>query len=370
MSGLTDLVEKAQDLSDVELAMLLSLMASEHCMVQTEDSHVEALEHEIRLVLSLLSMHPASTANPPPYKIASATFNLSSTTLHCSPSTTTDSFSQGILIPIQQAAFHNPSSPDPYSPSAGKYTLPNIIVLTRLSSSPRTIAIMALELLRTGCIFTHREMHSARKPFLVVLVEPTHGPRLVKHLNDYIFLSHCHDPADGFPNTDEAEPFPAEPASRSASLSSVVRRNRATVACTQEGPPFTTQSITHLAALAKLTTLSTPILRHAHTLPITLRLHRAVHPSSITPQATAHLLLLTKYLAPLHGLDYATPSLVALAFRKVYRHRIRLLVGEKEWQKERSLQYGSEEGAVREYLAGVTAEEVLDDVLGGVEGPV
>lgn len=44
------LVERVQDLTDLELAILLSLVAGEHCIIQTESGAVESLEQELRLV--------------------------------------------------------------------------------------------------------------------------------------------------------------------------------------------------------------------------------------------------------------------------------------------------------------------------------
>jgi hypothetical protein len=61
-----------------------------------------------------------------------------------------------------------------------------------------------------------------------------------------------------------------------------------------------------------------------------------------------------------------TPSLVALAAKKVYRHRIRIASAETE----RSMQYGSDIEAVREMLEGLTPEVVIDTVLQTVECPV
>ena len=61
-----------------------------------------------------------------------------------------------------------------------------------------------------------------------------------------------------------------------------------------------------------------------------------------------------------------TPSLVALAAKKVYRHRIRIAPPEKE----RSMLYGSDIEAVREMLEGLTAEAVIETALETVECPV
>ena len=71
-------------------------------------------------------------------------------------------------------------------------------------------------------------------------------------------------------------------------------------------------------------------------------------------------------LAPLHGLDYVSPSLVALAARKIYPHRIIITSPENE----RSMQWGSSLEAVKAVLEGVTVEDVIEEVLQSVEAPL
>lgn len=71
-------------------------------------------------------------------------------------------------------------------------------------------------------------------------------------------------------------------------------------------------------------------------------------------------------LAPLHGIEYITPSLVALAARKIYPHRLLLSSPEKE----RSMQWGSDVEAVRNALEGLTQEDVIEAVLNSVECPL
>ena len=44
------LAERVQELTDLELAVLLSLVASQHCIIQAEAEDLEALEQELRLV--------------------------------------------------------------------------------------------------------------------------------------------------------------------------------------------------------------------------------------------------------------------------------------------------------------------------------
>jgi MoxR-like ATPase len=71
-------------------------------------------------------------------------------------------------------------------------------------------------------------------------------------------------------------------------------------------------------------------------------------------------------LAPIHGFSYVSPSLVALAAKKIYPHRIVITTPENE----RSMQWGSSLDAVRAVLEGVTAEDVIEEVLHAVEVPL
>jgi hypothetical protein len=65
-------------------------------------------------------------------------------------------------------------------------------------------------------------------------------------------------------------------------------------------------------------------------------------------------------------LEYVTPSLVALAARKIYPHRLFLC----DPEKERSLQYGSDLEAVQEAMEALTPDDVIETVLAGVETPM
>lgn len=44
------LIERIQELTDLELALLLSLVAGEHCIIQTEEEALDPLEGELELV--------------------------------------------------------------------------------------------------------------------------------------------------------------------------------------------------------------------------------------------------------------------------------------------------------------------------------
>jgi hypothetical protein len=80
----------------------------------------------------------------------------------------------------------------------------NVIIAKNLDEAPRQVQIQALELMRTKRIYTRTSVQKAPKRFLfIALLAGGEGPRLTKHLNEYMFISHFHDPEDGFPNLED-----------------------------------------------------------------------------------------------------------------------------------------------------------------------
>ncbi|MCJ1381249.1 hypothetical protein MMC17_004358 [Xylographa soralifera] len=329
------MLSKVQDLTDVELALLLCLVANQHCIIETTEEALDKLEDEIQL-------------------IASNVFGLSVAVVQCSRNTTLEDFSSSILI-SDQTPEDDVSSPSVNRKSSSfglersspqkESRLPNVIIARHLSLAVHQVQIQALELLRTGRIFTHTAVYSAPKPFLLVVLNLASGTPLVKHLNDHIFLSHYHDPEDGFANIEEGSEWIEDDR---ASLSSVVHRSIARDY--NRDPLFGIE----------VRTLNYSVIGVV----LALR-HRAVA-SGITPLATKHFELLARSLAPLHDLDFVTPSLVQLAARKVYRHRIVIVAPEDE----RSMQYGSNLAAISELLEGIVPDMVIEEVLESIEVPL
>ena len=135
-------------------------------------------------------------------------------------------------------------------------------------------------------------------------------------------------------------------------------------------PPLLTDAdIARLAQLAQRVRVDVDVTRYQMNIVAFLRLHRAVRPGGggVSPQATKHFESLARSLAALHGLDYVTPALVGLAAKKVYLHRIEVVMDVA--REERSMQWGSELAAVEALLDGVGPEEVIEDVLGAVAVP-
>ncbi|CAG7947260.1 unnamed protein product [Penicillium nalgiovense] len=103
---------------------------------------------------------------------------------------------------------------------------------------------------------------------------------------------------------------------------------------------------------------SAEVVRYIQDIVVFLRLSRAVA-GGVSASANIQFSRFAQLLAPLHGIDYLTPSIVALAARRVFRHRI-IVTPPGE---DRSLQYGSNLHAVSDVLADVTPDSILDGVL-------
>lgn len=127
----------------------------------------------------------------------------------------------------------------------------------------------------------------------------------------------------------------------------------------------TKQDIGSLASASQEVQIDIDVLRYLMNIASFLRVHRAVA-GGVTPTSTRQLERLAKCMAALHRLDYVTPSLVAMATKKIYLHRIRIV----EPSKERSMQWGSELCAIEAMLEELGPEEVMDDVLSMVTPPL
>ncbi|KAI1645561.1 uncharacterized protein F4817DRAFT_342989 [Daldinia loculata] len=414
-----DLLHRIHGLEDLDLAALLCLVSREHCIVSTEPEELDTLVEELRLV-------------------ASQTFNLSSALVDCTPHTTLDDLAASIQLrpatpppqlppptprtpsasPLRRRGtdasyFHGrtatPTTPRNQNPFTGAPPqIANVILAKNLDRAPRDVQIQCLELLRTRRILTRTSVQTAPKQFLFVAVLESAGAgRLVSHLNDFFYVSHWHDPEDGFAHLEEEEDRKGGETASLDSDSSVVRRSTADSMSapvltstpragpsrssatyvnredqltmdqislsSSRAPSFAFPSISEsdiatLALRARQVNQEIEVLRYQMNIVSFIRMHRAVAPGGggATPLATKHLDQLAKCLAALHGLDYVTPSLVGLAVKKIYPHRIRIAAP----GQERSMQWGSDLGAIETLLEGMDAAYVIEDVLSMVEAPL
>ncbi|KAK4226895.1 hypothetical protein QBC38DRAFT_479386 [Podospora fimiseda] len=321
-----------------------------------------------------------------------------------SPSARPGAFSPRIttnaIIPISPSNITSTGGVSNSHSSSQQYHQPqiaNVILAKDLDRAPRAVQIQALELLRTRRIFTRTSVQAAPKQFLFIAIvgAPSGGQaRVTPHLNDFFYLAHWHDPEeDGFDYLDEELGTNREDgdnidddATSTDSSQSVVKRtpslggdsqwlssplstSKTPRLQQQQSSPdrliFTEDDISLLTQLTAETHLSVDVARYQMNIVSFLRMHRAVM-GGVSPQATKHFENLAKSLAPLHGLDYVTPSLIALAAKKAYLHRLKVVDSP---EKERSVQWGSDIAAVEIMLDGIEPEDIIEDVLGLVTVP-
>lgn len=178
------------------------------------------------------------------------------------------------------------------SPRSDTFTenkkIANVIIAKNLDESSKQIQLQALELIRTKRIYSHSTVQTAPKRFLfIVVLGGGQGPRLTKHLNDHIFISHFHDPEDGYPNCDEID-------DDGDSISSVItKKTKDKVPNVSHDPLFPGKELDTLIQLSEGVKISVECKRYLQDIPSFLRLHRAVA-GGISPLATRHFEKLVK----------------------------------------------------------------------------
>ncbi|KAM3423001.1 hypothetical protein BST61_g476 [Cercospora zeina] len=343
----TSILERVEELHDLELALLVSSVAQVHCIFSTAVDVVQNLQEELRLsCIDLFGTHPA--------------------VVQCTSRTTVDEFNEGLLIDNEDSledAVHQdytkarPSLTVNFTPvrqaSPGgsrmgsianleEKRIPGVIIATGLDTAPEGVQIQAFELLRSARIFTRSAMHVAPKDLLFITVLSNPTARLTRHLNDCFCVSHFHSPDEGLPHLENhSNPKYFAP------------------------PTFPVADIKRLAELTQSVEMTAEIAQYLHNVVIFMRNSRYVK-AGVTATATRQLRILAMALAPLHGLDYVPPSLIALAARKIYPHRLVLATPENE----KSLLWGSDPRALEQLLEGVTKEDVIEDVLASVDTPL
>jgi len=333
---------KLRQLGDLELAVLICLIAQEHCMFASERISNRDLRDELQ-------------------HICSRTFGLQCVVVQCSAKTTVDEFSEAILVdtlddeevPVQRSdllqrptMFSDVTSSRGRSPSRfGSNTLDtrriaDAIIAVDLDLAPESVQVQALELMRARRIFTRTALHTASKNFTMLSIVSKPGARLSLHLNDLFCMCHVHAEQDGLPYVD----------------ADVTKDLEIHISADDVGD---------LRSLAEDARFTPEIAAYLHNIVVFMRNNRFIM-GGVTASATRQLRAIAKTLAPLHGLAYVPPSLVVLAVRKVYPHRLKLTTV----QSERSLQWGSNPEAIRELLNGVTIDDAIEDVLASVETPL
>ncbi|KAL2838826.1 hypothetical protein BJY01DRAFT_219760 [Aspergillus pseudoustus] len=328
MNDTGEIASLAHELSDLELALLLSLGGQEHCLIETEDVSINDIAAELAL-------------------ICSHTYDLEYTVVECSESTSLEEFRDRICI----------SSTRTEEPgSEPRYRTVDTVIAKNLDHASETIQLEALELMRSKRLPTETGILEAPAHFLFVPVIARDAgqvrPKLNTHLIDHLIISHFHEADDGYAYLEDDDDWHSV---GQGSLSSVVHRTG-----TRESrhPRIDHQLLDNLLNASKSVHVTAELTRYQQDIVVFLRLSRAVA-GGISARSNVHFTKLAKLLAVIHGINYLTPSIVALAAKKVFRHRI--VVAKPE--DDRSLQYGSDLKAVAKVLEYATPDTILESVL-------
>ncbi|KAJ5120323.1 uncharacterized protein N7515_009711 [Penicillium bovifimosum] len=353
----TDLADLAEQLSDLEVALFLCLVAREHCLIETTSYCIRDLAKELAL-------------------ISSSTFGYSYCVLECSSATSIEDIFNDVLSPDARANYR-PSRPwmnaetsskrssfkslDNYSkPPAPLSQLPgsnvvNVVVAKNFNYVSDDIQVQMLHLMRSRELVTENGALNAPEDFLFIPLVARDSdqlqPPLKTHLVDNLFVSHFHNPGSGYTYLEENDWL----SDGQLSASSVIHKSKQKQ---MKQAMVSRAALESLRERSALVSTSAEVVRYIQDIVVFLRLSRAVA-RGVSAKANIQFSRFTQLLAPLHGIDYVTPSIVALAARKVFRHRICVTApGE-----DRSLQYGSNLHAVSQVLADVTPDSILDGVL-------
>lgn len=358
-----NLLDNIQELSDLELGMLLGLIAQGHCLMTTEDDLVDDLANELSL-------------------IASERFGLSYAVLEQEDLTTVDRFGEAILeqqgnqfaadddprpgtLRARLANLHIRAAPRTFQHrehdnDLDNRMIKNVVIAKGFNLAEESVQVQAIEIINNRRILSHTAVHVAPKTymFIPIIASSTKNVHLVPHLNDRIFMSHYHHPDHGFANLEELD--------QSAISDDMSRhsKQRESWDSTQKGRLIGKEVIDKLRSMGQATAITPEIRRYVQDIVTFLRLERGVD-GRISPRATIQFVALAKYLAPLHAINFVTPSLVALAARKVYPHRMTIV----EPGRERSMQYGSDPAAIAGLLEDLTPQDVIEAVLNTVPCP-
>ncbi|KAL3455465.1 hypothetical protein BJX64DRAFT_272375 [Aspergillus heterothallicus] len=329
MDDIDGIPSLAQELSDLELALLLCLGGQEHCLIETDESSINDVAAELAL-------------------ICSHTFDLEYTVVECSETTSLEEFRDQICI--------STSRTDKLDIERRHRTV-NAVIAKNLDHASDSIQLEALELMRSKRLATKAGVLEAPEHFLFVPVVARDAgqvqPKLNTHLIDHLIISHLHESDDGYvyleDDDDDWHSVGEE------SLSSVVHRTG-----TRESrhPRVQHQLLDKLGTASKAVRVTAELIRYQQDIVVFLRLSRAVA-GGISARSNIHFTKLAKLLAVIHGISYLTPSIIALAAKKVFRHRI--VVAKPE--DDRSLQYGSDLRAVAKVLEYATPDTILESVL-------
>ncbi|EXJ78866.1 hypothetical protein A1O1_09268 [Capronia coronata CBS 617.96] len=362
-------VDRVEDMTDLELAMLLSLIAQHHCLIEVQDDLVDNLAAELSLIardvfnLSYIILERADLQSVDQF--VAAILEDSGDAVDSTDLPNDDANQIGMVhSKLTGSSYRAASSIQADQFQSDSRKVVNVVIVKDFNFAEEDVQIQVLELIRKRRIYSRTTVHVAAKMFLLLPIVSSSSKhvRLNQHLNDRIFMSHYHEMDDGFPNLEEMGSLghsDDDDSAYSDSGSPIAQRAGAIMSRRVDA-----ELITQLRAQGKRATVTPEIRRYLQDIVAFLRMARGVD-GGVTPYATTLFLALAKYLAPFHGIGYVTPALVALAAKKIYPHR--LIIASPE--RERSTQYGTDVATARELLRDLNPHKVIQQVLDTVECP-
>lgn len=354
-----NLLDNIQELTDLELAILLSLVAQSHCLMTAEDALVDDLASEISLIVSDRFGLSCAVLEPDDF-VSAESFGEASLEKRATQLATDDDPQPGSLRPrlenLDIRAAPRPSRDESYLDTR---MIKNVIIAKGFNLADEYVQVQAIEIINNKRFISRTTVHTAPKVFLFIPIVTASSRyiQLVPHLNDRIFISHDYQHEEGFTNLEEMD--------RSSDSSSSPSQKHITWESPQKSRHISKEAIDKIRSMGEATAMTPEVRRYLQDIVTFLRIERGVD-GAITPRATTQFVALAKFLAPLHGINFVTPTLVALAARKIYPHRITIAAT----LRERSMQYGSDPAAIEELMDGLTPQEIIEAVLNTVQCPV
>ncbi|RMZ76031.1 hypothetical protein DV738_g5183, partial [Chaetothyriales sp. CBS 135597] len=328
------------DLTGLELAVLLSLVAKQHFLVYADEDLVEEVAEELALitteVFELSCSIVGSDDLQSPARFGEAILDEQSdldegndliATLHSR---------------IENVSFASGPRGAPAEQKLDSRMVSNVVIAKDFNTACDEVQFQVLELISRNRIISKTTVHPTPMTFLFIPVvsSETMRARLNHHLNDRIFMSLYHSAHHGFPN-----------------LEDMIDSYGNMGATTGEEPlVITKKMIDGLRQRGDAVAVTPEIRRYLQDLIVFLRVEWDVD-GGVTPNAGVNLLDLSKHLATLHGIDFVTPSLIAIAAKKVYTHR--LIISPR-----------ASRGSAAQPVVWRTPEEVIESVIDKVDCPL
>jgi hypothetical protein len=189
---LADLVAHISDFSDLELAVLLSLIAQQHCLIYTDDGLVDSLASELALIVSdifklsyvVLEANDLQSAEHFGNAILDEHHNFAS-------DSDFDNDSDGVTevhSRIQNINFGRKSQ-SVVEKTLDNRLVVNVVIAKDFNKACHEVQIQALELIRRKRIFSHTTVHVTPKVFLFIPILST-ATKHIKLNHHLVWSSH------------------------------------------------------------------------------------------------------------------------------------------------------------------------------------